>query len=281
MKLLTFRFDVDTHKCLLQGVPNLLDLGNKHKVKFTFFINLGRSISKYHFLKSKLKREKSDVVHHNLSAKQKLGLYDYLYASIVNPRLVRVGRDVIKRSIAEGFEVGLHGGKNHEHWNQNAETWSEEKILKELEWASAEIKKIHPKFNFKSFAAPHWKHTENVYKALKKHKFNYASDIHTNRPLEVVSKSFDTLHNVPVSISGEPGGVGYLEWCRAKGYSDKKILSDFANKLKVRRNFAVVYDHPYYSGVQELPLLESMIAVARDLDYKIVPLKTIYKNFAQ
>lgn len=37
MNRLVFRFDVDTHKCIRDGVPNLLEISDEMDVPFTFF----------------------------------------------------------------------------------------------------------------------------------------------------------------------------------------------------------------------------------------------------
>ena len=43
---LVCRFDIDTHKCIRDGVPNLLEISEERNVRFTFFLNAGRAISR-------------------------------------------------------------------------------------------------------------------------------------------------------------------------------------------------------------------------------------------
>lgn len=45
MSYVVFRFDIDSHVCMKQGVPMLLDISKKHDVQFTFFLNAGRAVS--------------------------------------------------------------------------------------------------------------------------------------------------------------------------------------------------------------------------------------------
>lgn len=277
MKYLTLRFDVDSHKCIKEGVPRLLKLAEETDVKFTFFVCVGRAIDQMSFLSNKFKE--SGEKHDNLSAFTKLGFKDYLVAAIMNPNIGVVGEGVIRECIQKGFEVGLHGGANHELWNRQIDAWSKRKIESEIKWGIDVITSIEPSYKVKSFAGPHWKGNKKVYDVLKKHSFDYVSDVHTDEPVEKISNGGE-LPNVPVNISGEPGGVGYLEWCRARGYSDRKILSDFSEKLKARKKFAILHDHPYYSGVKEIPLLRKMIKTAKCLNYKIVPMNAIYQKFA-
>ena len=35
------------------------------------------------------------------------------------------------------------------------------------------------------------------------------------------------------------------------------------------------YDHPYYAGIQELPMLKMMIDIVKSKGFKIVTLKTL------
>lgn len=276
MKYLNFRFDVDTHKCIQEGVPNLLALAKKHKVHFTYFINLGRSVDQFSVLKAKLGIHSDHETYDNLSALEKLGVKDYLIAALLNPKIESVGSSIIKRAFRAGEEIGLHGGRNHERWNQEALTWNSEKIQSEIEWGLKKFSNIHPSAQITGFASPHWKGNRSIYKVLKRKEFTFVSDIHTNKPVQKI-ENIEGLKNVPVNIAGEPGGVGYLEWCRAKGFSDSELLFDFKKKLKKRPLFATVYDHPYYSGVKELDMLSQMIEIGKSEGYKVVSLSTISK----
>lgn len=277
MKYLVFRFDVDTHKCVRDGMPNLLNLAKKHNVSFTFFVNFGQSIHLQSFFLQKFKKQKtSEPEHTNLSALTKLGFVDYLVAAIINPVIGQMGKQVIQRAVMEGHEVGLHGGKNHELWNQQALGWGKKVIKKNIEWGITQMNAIVPSYKMVGFAAPHWKGNDKIYSVLKHLGFGYVSDIHTDKPVQVITKK-GPLPNIPVSIGGEPGGVGYLEWCRAKKYTDKEILTDFEKKLQKRNKFAIIYDHPYYSGVKEIKTLSKMIQLGKRMGYTIVTESTLIK----
>lgn len=54
MKRLVFRFDIDTHKCIRDGVPKLLDIAKEYNLGFSFFLNTGKSISFKESLKEML-----------------------------------------------------------------------------------------------------------------------------------------------------------------------------------------------------------------------------------
>ena len=54
-----FRLDVDSVVCLEKGVPNLLRLGERHGVRFTFFVNMGYSFSWRHTIAQVLRKRKA------------------------------------------------------------------------------------------------------------------------------------------------------------------------------------------------------------------------------
>ena len=85
MKYFCFRFDVDTHRCLDRGVPNLIKLGKELEVPFTFFVNMGRAVSRMNYFRKIFKKNSVGVA--KLSNLDKLGLRDFFIASILNPKV--------------------------------------------------------------------------------------------------------------------------------------------------------------------------------------------------
>lgn len=83
-----FRFDIDTHKCIRKCVPNLLGLSDKYNVPFSFFLNMGKSISLKESIKSmvsKNNKERNEV--QMMGAIQKLGFIEYVYIALINPNV--------------------------------------------------------------------------------------------------------------------------------------------------------------------------------------------------
>ncbi len=271
MKYLCFRFDVDTHKCIRDGVPNLLKLAGYHNIKFTFFINVGRAVDRLQFLKKRINNsQKTDIKC--LSSFTKLGLKDYLIISLFNPLIGTSFTEKIKLISKYRHEIGLHGGTNHETWFNNSKFWSTEKIKKELLWAKNMLNNITPEERLTGFASPGWNGSGKINGILNKLGFLYAADTHTDKPFEKIVKS-KSLNEIPTNISGEPGGVGYLEHCRALKMSDSQILLDFKEKLDARKKLAVVYDHPYYAGTKEIALLGKMIKLAKKMSISIIMMR--------
>lgn len=272
MKYLCFRFDVDTHKCIRDGVPNLLTLAKDQHVKFTFFINVGKAIDRWHLLKSSFKKNQKKNIK-SLSPITKLGLKDYLIISLLNPFIGMKYANDIKMISKHGHEIGLHGGMNHQTWFNDAKSWSAEKIKKELLWAMNILNHINKKPVI-GFTSPGWNGSYKINSVLKQLGFLYVSDIHSSKPIEKIIET-KGLTKIPTNIAGEPGGVGYLEHCRALKMTDSQILADFKDKLDRRKKLAVIYDHPYYAGVKELILLKKMIELAKNMSVSIIMMKEI------
>jgi hypothetical protein len=56
--------------------------------------------------------------------------------------------------------------------------------------------------------------------------------------------------------------------------NDSSILKNFSKRLD-GKTLAVIYDHPYYAGIKELPILKAMIKIVQARGFQIVTLKTI------
>lgn len=273
MKKISFRFDIDTHKCLTKGVPNILSLGDKYNVKFTFFVNCGRSIDlKEQLLKLMTNKRQGNV--YMLSAFRKLGAIDYVRLLLTNPQIKDYGRDSLKMIYKKGHEVGLHGGKNHDIWQSNALCWSDKELKNEIMWGLAQLRKIDKKNRVYGFSSPAWVHPDKLLEILRELNFVYSADRHTNKPFLKISKK-EGIYEVPTNIVGEPGGVGYVENKVALGKNDNEIVKDFGKVLRGKNNNLVVYDHPYFIGVEKIILLEQLIKLAIEAGFNIVPMKKL------
>lgn len=279
MKYFCFRFDVDTHRCLTKGVPNLMTLAQSLDVRFTFFVNMGRAVSRKQYLKKSFQRkqvQQSQIT--KLSNMQKLGVADYMITSLFNPEVGKRHLGLIKQLHQNGHEVGLHGGKNHALWQNFGKSWSEEQIQQEVEWGLQSMRQAEVKSPF-GFASPGWQGSTQLNVVLQRLGFAYVADVYGNDCEEIIKANSDlSLPQLPTNIVGEPGGVGYIEYLRAKGMDDAQIIQDFTRRLETKNELAVVYDHPYYVGVQELSMVREMIAVAKFMDFEVTTLAQIVQE---
>ena len=279
MKCFCFRFDVDTPKCIQIGVPNLIKLSKELDVPFTFFVNMGRGTSRRSFIKKNLfiKKNNAGDSTQKLSNLSKLGLWHYLFMAITNPQVGNSHPKIIQDLEMSGHEVGLHGGSNHGEWQNESHSWSKQKFLDEVAPALQSLTKYLGK-KPTGFSSPGWKGSIHLHGILESLGFAYVADAHGGDLKNITcAQNASTLWQVPTNIIGEPGGVAYLENLRALGMDDKGILKDFTSRLN-GEPFSVIYDHPCYAGIKELPMLKEMIALVRSKGFKIVTLNTLAKT---
>ena len=275
MKYFCFRFDVDTPKCIKKGVPNLISLSKKLDVPFTFFINMGRGTSRWSFIKKIIPFGSKSIPHTTLklSNLKKLGLWDYLIMALFNPQVGNSHPDIIKSLKNAGHEVGLHGGSNHGEWQNESHSWGNQKFFKEIIPALNSLTKFLGERPL-GFSSPGWCGSNDLNTILESLDFYYVADAHgENLKTITYAQNASNLLQITTNILGN-GGVAYLENLRAKKMDDQAILNDFSSKLE-KRTFAVLYDHPYYAGIQELPMLKMMIDIVKSKGFQIVTLKTL------
>jgi peptidoglycan/xylan/chitin deacetylase (PgdA/CDA1 family) len=278
MKYFCFRFDVDTPKCIKKGVPNLISLSKKLDVPFTFFINMGRGTSRWSFIKKIIPFGSKSIPHttFKLSNLKKLGLWDYFIMALFNPQVGNSHPHIIKSLKKAGHEVGLHGGSNHGEWQNESHSWGNQKFFKEIIPALNSLTKFLGERPL-GFSSPGWCGSNDLNTILESLDFYYVADAHgENLKTITYAQNASNLLQIPTNILGN-GGVAYLENLRAKKMDDQAILNDFSSKLE-KRTFAVLYDHPYYAGIQELPMLKMMIDIVKSKGFQIVTLKTLVEK---
>lgn len=273
MKTFSFRFDIDTPTCLVEGAPRLMNLAERLGVKFTFFLSVGKSISRRDFILRKLRgggvEEECAAA---LSARAKLGNRRYAQLALLNPT-IGARHPGLVRDLAQSQELGLHGGRNHDTWHRSAGGWSKERVCAELDWALSRLAEVPVQVH--GFSCPGWTSAPGLAEALAERGFKYRADRHGLNEKGVVREAGGSLANLATNLVGEPGGVAFLEHMRALGRSDQEIREYFAKRLNEIGNTVVAYDHPYFAGVHELELVETCVKQAQDAGYTIVPMRDL------
>lgn len=270
MHKLIFRFDIDTHKCIRDGVPNLVKIAHANNVSFTFFLNLGKAVSVKESIKSILSSQCNEAAM--MSAREKLGNIDYLYAALVNPPLFHYKKQILYL-LKSNCEIGIHGGKNHALWGKQAEEWNGKKIKAEIDWSISKIKSIDSSYQPCGFTSPEWMTPKNLDEILLRCGFKYYTDRRCGNDASVVDRC-GKIPNVGVNMVGEPGGVAFFESCRVKGMQTSEIISTVIAHVK-KYPCTVLYDHPYYAGTKELDTIQAIIRQGKSENVEIVPLYSI------
>jgi peptidoglycan/xylan/chitin deacetylase (PgdA/CDA1 family) len=221
---------------------------------------MGKSVSRFEMIKSIIRQKDahsraSSEKGASLSAFRKLGIKDYIQIVLLNPPIKKYSMQI--RSILDnGHEIGLHGGKNHQSWADKSLGWTERKLRKEVNWGLRELQKIFPGYQPKGFASPAWVHPELLNKVLLDLGFEYCADLRGEGYREM---SWDSCLKFPTTtILGEPGGIAILEHLIAMGASQESVVQEVVDMFKTKSNY-IAYDHPYFAGVEALPILSSVV----------------------
>ena len=212
-----------------------------------------------------------------LSARSKLGLLHYIVAAVLNPKVGAGSPGIIRRALREGHEVGLHGGRNHASWQSHARKWNATRIQQEVAAGRSQLLKVARQWGagVRGFASPGWQGPAKLWPILAASGFEYVADTRgRHRELEQEAPP-GRLYHVPTHLVGEPGGVAYLEYHHAIGSRTADVVTDFRSALRDDRRSLVLYDHPYYAGIQRLDLLRELIAVGRQAGYRTATLSDL------
>lgn len=282
--VLSLRFDVDSVTCLERGIPLLLRLGRRRGVRFTFFVNMGRSYS-WRFaarrLRSRIGLGKFDSNPagarpsgsgpercDKLSAIRKIGWMGAFRTVFRNPRLGHEYRRTLDELHAEGHELGLHGGTNHAVWQRGFAGLDDEGLERLFRPAFDDF--IECWGMPAGFTSPGFRYDERVNALLDREGFTYASDMPGDAPFRP-RRSDGSLYShfqVPVNVVGD-GTVPVIEQGLARGHSRRRIVRDAVRAIRARR-FALMYDHPFVAGVHWGVLDD----VLREIEgeYEVVPM---------
>lgn len=148
---LAVRFDIDTVTCASSGLDYVLSIGRRENIRFTLFFNLGRSIHYRSLLYKQFKPDNQTVT--KLSASEKMPLKDIAKTLLLNPQL-KIYVEGVTRAFDEGHEIGIHGGRNHQAWASKSMRWSDDKLLKEVQWSLRHLGNILPNYTPCGFSSP-------------------------------------------------------------------------------------------------------------------------------
>lgn len=204
-----------------------------------------------------------------MSAMQKLGTKDYICAAIINPSVIRYKAQVM-RLAKSSSEMGIHGGYNHALWHKFGADWDESKVKAEVQYALKNIRSVVGEYEPTGFASPGWTSPHCLPKVLKELGFDYYADLRCKGEDRVMDKS-GILPCIGVNLLGEPSGIAYFENCRVSGRNDLSILKEVRAAIK-HNEHTVLYDHPYYAGINELAIIRKIIILCKEENVEIVTL---------
>lgn len=268
---LAFRFDIESLRCLREGVPALRRLARDRGVRFTFFLTMGRAVD-IRWAVRRLWCPFAEQANRGrpadrLPIARKLGMWALLETIVFNANLGDKRKEV-NLLVADGHELGLHGGANHGTWQHAIHQFDAEQL-------EAFVRPVLDEFRRcwgppKGFAAPGFQWNEHVLDMLDREGFAYAGDMtgeHCFRP----SNSRGELYRhwqVPVNVIGR-NRVGFVEQKLAQGHDAKSVVEAAVAEIR-KRAFAQMFEHPYVMGPHVEVLDKIIERIAPDYDVMTV-----------
>jgi peptidoglycan/xylan/chitin deacetylase (PgdA/CDA1 family) len=252
---LGLKIDVDTFRGTSEGVPRLVEILKKHRAGATFLFSLGpdhtgralRRVLRKDFLK---KVSRTSVMEH-------YGIRTLLYGTLLpGPDIGRRCREVLRKTKAEGFEVGIHCW-DHVRWQdfvgREDAPWTEREMNLAVERFS-EVFGEPPR----TWGAAGWQ--TNAHAARFQERFAYASDTRGTHPFQPV------WHGKPIGCPQIPTTLPTLD--ELIGLHEDPV----EHLLSLTGNAEHVFTaHAELEGGKLAPMFERLLAGWKAQGYALVP----------
>jgi undecaprenyl phosphate-alpha-L-ara4FN deformylase len=255
MTELALKIDVDTHQGLGGGVPRLLDTLARGGVAASFYVSMGpdnsgkairRLFTRKGFAKKMLRS----------NAVRLYGLRTALYGTLLPaPEIARSFPGVLRRVVAEGHELGIHGN-DHVYWHDYVLTLAEPDVGREVDRALEtfeEILKERPA----GFAAPGWQCGEASLGALEKRRFVYHSSTRGRHPYRPRLGAIEgRLPEIPTTLPTVDELLG-------QGFDTERMLGLYLNTIG-EHPLEVLTIHAEVEGGPYADFFDSLLERLRD-----------------
>jgi undecaprenyl phosphate-alpha-L-ara4FN deformylase len=237
------RVDLESQKGISQGLPLLLDLLAKHKLKASFYLTMGGESNIFELL-----RYRGNVPNAGERSLKVFTFLEKLRMALLPRDFVKHNLAVLKRIISEGHELGIHGWK-HRRWTRGLEKIDVENELK------LAIDKYVLMFGRQpdSFCSPAFRTNQNVVDSLDTNKIRIVSDYFGDKPSKIKNTK---IINVPVTIKGE-ANTPIIENKVTAGFSDDEIFDYLVSEVK-KKELSVMYLHGMYECIEKINLLDRL-----------------------
>lgn len=267
---IALRVDVDTRRGLERGVPRLLDLFSSHDVVASFFIVFGRDRSGRAVRRLFAHRGFARRMW-RLGAPLHYGFTTLVAGTLVPSLPIGTARpDLLRRIMAEGHEVGIHG-YDHVRWQDRLEHLRRSEIAQELAMAAAAYRRTLDRLPHSS-AAPGWRTNEQALLAQEPYHLLYASDVRGHCPFWPVAGggALATLQ-IPVTM---PTIDEICAWDGPERRAPERAL---ARALEPGR-LNVLAVHAEIAGQAALPSLDRFLSLAEEQHYAICRLGDVARE---
>jgi len=259
------RIDVDTLRGTRLGVPGLLHLLKRHGIKATFFFsvgpdNMGRHILRLlhpPFLFKMIRSRAANLYGWNIFLRGTLW---------PGPVIGRSCSHIIRRTVEDGHEIGLHAWDHH-RWQTQVGSMSDIALLRELKKGKEELEAIAG-IPIRCSAVPGWRCTDQVLQVKKNLGFQYNSDCRGHSIFyPKIKSSGKKLHQpqIPVTLPT------YDELIGRKGINEK-TYNDHLLSLITPDKLNILTIHAEAEGISCLQMFQDFLHKAQERNITIKPL---------
>jgi len=247
------RIDVDTLRGTRIGVPNLIDLLNRHHIRASFFFSVGPDNMGRHLWR--LMRPAFLIKMLRTRAVTLYG-WDIFMRGTLWPGPV-IGHHCpgpMRMAAAAGHEIGLHAWDHH-RWQMGIEKMDQLAITAEIRKGYALLTKIlgHPP---DCFAAPAWRITSEALAALEHFPFRFESDCRGHSLFSPLIDNRRYRHaQIPTTLPTYDELVG--RQCTPGTYNDRLLSMIHPDRLNV------LTVHAEVEGISCLALFQDFLTRAK------------------
>lgn len=262
--MLALRFDVDTRAGLVERVPPLLDLLDRHGLPATFFVVMGREANLLEIVRLRLLAPRTAKSPLNVAAKG--GPLKILQAALL-PRAVGSGNpDLLREVVARGHELQPHGW-SHIRWQRSLPAVDVAEHLDRARAALQSVTGVAPQ----GWASPGRSCDERVLSVLDERGLLYGADLDGRLPF--VPPSHRHLQ-LPVSL------FETIAQMRARGLGDDDVVATYLRVVEDNPDYCCLYEHPDDLGPAELRLFDRVFTEVVRSGREVVALSEVARRVA-
>lgn len=263
------RVDVDFEIGLVKGVPFLLDYFSRHNIKATFYVTMGPDGFGHSGKRIKTRGYLKRILNFNpLKIILCLGpAYLLRQFAGIGGNVGSAHPEILKRIIAEGHAIGVHG-YDHFWWAENIWDCGEEEIKREIS-AGLEVFRKSTGIEPVAWASPNWRISEKALMILEKCSFKYGADCRGHSPFFPKFTGWTAkTPQFPITLPCLHEIKNYLD-CP----TEKNISNEFISKLTAGSNVWCI--HCYYEGILERRLFTNILGKLLSEGFNFMPIGDI------
>lgn len=245
--MIAFRFDIDTRAGLVERLPPLLDLLDRHGIRATFFCVMGPEANLAEIVRLRLLADRDRKSPLNVSARG--GALQVARAALLPRGVGHRNPERLRAIVGRGHELQPHGW-SHIQWQRNLDAIDVEVHLGRACEAYRRVTGAWPR----GFASPGRTCNDRALAAFDAAGLDYAGDLDGQQPfrpaghrhLQLPITRFETIAEL-----------------RRRGLDDDGIVATYLADIDANPDYCCLYEHPDDLRAPELELFDRVFARVR------------------